>query len=71
MKSCMSIRTRFQALSRKDPASTSFWRMPAGNRFDIVLVAAFDRVARERAPFPEVLDELNHMGIEFVSFRKT
>ena len=37
-------------------------------RFDIVLVAAFDRVARSVRHFLEVLDELNHLGIEFVSF---
>src|SRR5882762_10766352 len=40
------------------------------HRFDIVLVAAFDRVARSVRHFLEVLDELNHMGIEFVSFRE-
>jgi DNA invertase Pin-like site-specific DNA recombinase len=39
-------------------------------RFDIVLVAAFDRVARSVKHFLEVLDELNHLGIEFVSFRE-
>lgn len=40
------------------------------NRFDIVLVAAFDRVARNVRHFLEVLDELNHLGIEFVSLRE-
>ncbi len=40
------------------------------NRFDVVLVAAFDRVARSVRHFLEVLDELNHLGIEFVSFRE-
>jgi DNA invertase Pin-like site-specific DNA recombinase len=39
-------------------------------RFDIVLVAAFDRVARSVRHFLEVLDELNHLGIEFISFRE-
>ena len=38
------------------------------HRFDIVLVAAFDRVARSVRHFLEVLDELNRLGIEFVSF---
>jgi DNA invertase Pin-like site-specific DNA recombinase len=38
------------------------------HRFDVVLVAAFDRVARSARHFLEVLDELNHLGIEFVSF---
>ena len=39
-------------------------------RFDVVLVAAFDRVARSVRHFLEVLDELNHLGIEFISFRE-
>src|ERR1700752_1323524 len=40
------------------------------HRFDVVLVAAFDRMARSVRHFLEVLDELNHLGIEFVSFRE-
>src|SRR5216683_1310515 len=40
------------------------------HRFDIVFVAAFDRVARNVRHFLEVLDELNHLNIEFVSLRE-
>jgi DNA invertase Pin-like site-specific DNA recombinase len=40
------------------------------NRFDVVLVAAFDRVARSVRHFLEVLDELSHLNIEFVSLRE-
>jgi DNA invertase Pin-like site-specific DNA recombinase len=40
------------------------------HKFDIVFVAAFDRVARSVRHFLEVLDELNQVGIEFVSFRE-
>src|SRR5579863_9224007 len=40
------------------------------HRFDIVLVAAFDRVARNVRHFLEVLDELNHLGIGFISLRE-
>ncbi len=40
------------------------------HRFDIVLVWAFDRMARSVRHFLEVLDELNHLSIEFVSFRE-
>jgi DNA invertase Pin-like site-specific DNA recombinase len=40
------------------------------HRFDVVLVAAFDRVARSVRHFLEVLDDLNHLGIEFVSLRE-
>jgi DNA invertase Pin-like site-specific DNA recombinase len=40
------------------------------HRFDIVLVAAFDRVARSVRHFLEVLDELARLNIEFVSLRE-
>ena len=40
------------------------------NFFDVVLVAAFDRIARNVRHFLEVLDELNHLNIEFVSLRE-
>jgi DNA invertase Pin-like site-specific DNA recombinase len=40
------------------------------HRFDVVLVAAFDRVARNVRHFLEVLDELNHLNVEFVSLRE-
>ena len=39
-------------------------------RFDVVLVWASDRIARSVRHFLEVLDELNHLGIEFISFRE-
>lgn len=40
------------------------------HRFDIVLVAAFDRIARNVRHFLDVLDELNHLGVEFASKRE-
>jgi DNA invertase Pin-like site-specific DNA recombinase len=39
-------------------------------KFDVVLVWAFDRIARSTRHFLEVLDELNHINVEFVSFRE-
>jgi DNA invertase Pin-like site-specific DNA recombinase len=39
-------------------------------RFEVVLVWASDRIARSVRHFLEVLDEFNHLGIEFVSFRE-
>jgi len=39
-------------------------------KFDVVVVWACDRLARSVRHFLEVLDELNHLGIEFVSFRE-
>jgi DNA invertase Pin-like site-specific DNA recombinase len=40
------------------------------HRFDVALVWAFDRMARSVRHFLEVLDEFNHLGIEFISFRE-
>ena len=39
-------------------------------KFDVVLVWAADRLARSVRHFLEVLDELNRLQIEFVSFRE-
>ncbi len=39
-------------------------------RFDVVAVWACDRLARSTRHFLEVLDELNRLHIEFVSFRE-
>jgi DNA invertase Pin-like site-specific DNA recombinase len=39
-------------------------------KFDVVLVWAFDRIARSTRHFLEVLDELNHLNVEFISFRE-
>src|ERR1700735_2844172 len=40
------------------------------HRFDIVIVAAFDRAARNVRHVLEVLDELNQLGIGFISMRE-
>jgi DNA invertase Pin-like site-specific DNA recombinase len=39
-------------------------------KFDVVMVWAFDRMARSVRHFLEVLDELTHLHIEFISFRE-
>ena len=39
-------------------------------KFEIVLVWAFDRIARSVKHFLDLLDELNRLNIEFVSFRE-
>jgi DNA invertase Pin-like site-specific DNA recombinase len=36
-------------------------------RFDVIVVWAFDRLARSVRHFLEVLDDLNHLSVEFVS----
>ena len=40
------------------------------NRFEVVLISAFDRIARNSRHFLEVLDELNRLNIEFISLRE-
>jgi DNA invertase Pin-like site-specific DNA recombinase len=39
-------------------------------RFDTILIWSCDRIARSTRHFLELLDELNRLGIEFVSFRE-
>jgi DNA invertase Pin-like site-specific DNA recombinase len=39
-------------------------------RFSVVLVAAFDRIARSTKNFLQIIDELDSMGIEFISRRE-
>jgi hypothetical protein len=39
-------------------------------RFDVVLVWASDRIARSVKHFLDILDEFNHLNIEFASFRE-
>jgi DNA invertase Pin-like site-specific DNA recombinase len=39
-------------------------------KFSVVLVAAFDRIARSTRNFLQIIDELDSMGIEFVSRRE-
>jgi DNA invertase Pin-like site-specific DNA recombinase len=39
-------------------------------RFDAIFVAAFDRVARSTKNFLEIIDDLNDLGIDFVSARE-
>jgi DNA invertase Pin-like site-specific DNA recombinase len=38
--------------------------------FSVVLVAAFDRIARSTKSFLEIVDELHDLGIEFISARE-
>ena len=39
-------------------------------RFDVLLVWAFDHIGRSTRHFLEVLDDLNRLQIEFISFRE-
>jgi DNA invertase Pin-like site-specific DNA recombinase len=39
--------------------------------FSVVLVAAFDRIARSTKNFLEIVDELNDLNVEFISARES
>jgi DNA invertase Pin-like site-specific DNA recombinase len=54
----------------KRPGLDELMRDARRGRFDVVLVWASDRIARSVKHFLEVLDELNRLNIEFVSFRE-
>jgi len=52
------------------PALDELLRDARRGQFDVVVVWACDRLARSVSHFLQVLDELNHLNIEFVSFRE-
>jgi DNA invertase Pin-like site-specific DNA recombinase len=54
----------------KRPGLDQLKRDAKRGRFDIVLVWAFDRMARSVRHLLETLDELNQLNIEFISFRE-
>src|SRR5580658_5792009 len=54
----------------KRPALDQMLAAAHRREFDTVLVWAADRLARSVRHFLDVLDTLNHLGIEFVSFRE-
>ncbi len=52
------------------PGLDQMMRDARRGRFDVVLVWASDRIARSVKHFLDVLDELNRLNIEFISFRE-
>ena len=54
----------------KRPGLDELLRDARRGRFDVVVVWAFDRIARSVTHFLAVLDELNHLKVEFISFRE-
>src|SRR5271166_5290489 len=52
------------------PGLDEMMRDARRGRFDVVLVWASDRIARSVKHFLEILDELNQLNVEFVSFRE-
>src|SRR5579863_6491017 len=61
---------RISGTKARRPGLDDLLRDARRGRFQVVLVWASDRIARSVRHFLEVLDELNHLGIEFVSFRE-
>ena len=60
----------FSGVRARRPALDQLLADARQGKFDVVAVWACDRLARSVRHFLEVLDELNHLGIEFVSFRE-
>jgi DNA invertase Pin-like site-specific DNA recombinase len=52
------------------PGIDSLLRDARRGKFNIILVAAFDRLARSTRNFLEVVDELDSLGIELISARE-
>jgi DNA invertase Pin-like site-specific DNA recombinase len=61
---------RISGAKARRPGLDDLMRDARRGRFDVVLVWASDRIARSVRHFLEVLDELNRLNIEFVSFRE-
>ena len=61
---------RISGTKARRPGLDDLLRDARRGRFQVVLVWASDRIARSVRHFLEVLDELNHLEIEFVSFRE-
>jgi DNA invertase Pin-like site-specific DNA recombinase len=54
----------------KRPSLEAMMKDSRRGEFSVVLVAAFDRIARSTKNFLEVIDELNSLSVEFVSARE-
>jgi len=61
---------RISGAKAKRPGLDEMMADARRGRFDVILVWASDRLARSVKHFLEVLDELNHLNVEFVSFRE-
>ena len=61
---------RISGAKAKRPGLDAMMADARHGRFDVVLVWASDRIARSVKHFLDVLDELNRLNIEYVSFRE-
>jgi DNA invertase Pin-like site-specific DNA recombinase len=61
---------RISGAKAKRPGIDQMMADARRGRFDVVLVWASDRLARSVKHFLDVLDDLNRIGVEYVSFRE-
>jgi DNA invertase Pin-like site-specific DNA recombinase len=61
---------RISGVKARRPGLDDLMRDARRGRFDVVLVWASDRIARSVKHFLDVLDELNGLGSQYVSFRE-
>ena len=61
---------RISGAKAKRPGLDQMMTDARRGKFDVVLVWASDRIARSVKHFLEVLDELNRLGVEYVSLRE-
>ena len=61
---------RISGTKAKRPGLDQLLHDARRGRFDVVLVWASDRIARSVKHFLDVLDELNRVNVEFISFRE-
>ena len=61
---------RISGTKAKRPGLDQMMSDARRGRFDVVLVWACDRIARSTRHFRAVLDDLNRLNIEFISFRE-
>jgi DNA invertase Pin-like site-specific DNA recombinase len=61
---------RISGTKAKRPGLDQMMTDARRGRFDVVLVWASDRIARSVKHFLEVLDELDRIGVQYVSFRE-
>ena len=61
---------RISGTKAKRPALDQMMADARRGRFDVIVVWACDRIARSTRHLLEALDELNRIGVEFVSFRE-
>ena len=61
---------RISGTKAKRPGLDQMMADARRGRFGVVLVWACDRIARSTRHFLDVLDDLNRIGVEFISFRE-